>query len=254
MSCQAMLFSVLLLSPCGDGGGHDIDAAVAAAIANPQRPAADLARDNLRKPAEVLTFFGIQPGMAVLDLFSGGGYYSEILNTLVGGHGKVIAHTNDAYISFVGEENYRRRFADGRLAQTEPVIAEADDLELENHSLDAVIMILTWHDFLFADPQGGWRSVDEARLLKKLCAAVKPGGVLGLIDHAANPGGDPGRVAADLHRVDPQVVKDSFANSCFELKAQAKFLRNPDDDHTLSVFDKSIRGKTDRFVFRFVRQ
>lgn len=56
-----------------------------------------------------------------------------------------------------------------------------------------------------------------------------------------------------FHRIDPQVVRDTFAKSCFSLNAEAEFLRNGDDDHTLAVFDKTIRGNTDRFVFRFVR-
>jgi len=254
MSCQVMLFSLFLLSPCSDGGGHGIDAAVAAAVANPQRPSADRTRDSLRKPAEVLTFFGIRPGMTVLDMFSGNGYYTEILNTLVGANGKVIAHTNQAYLPFVGEDNYRKRYANGRLAQTRAVIAEAEDLDLASGSLDAAMLILTWHDFLYGDPENGWQSIDEERLVQKLCMAIKPGGVLGLIDHAANPGGDPARTAEGLHRIDPQVVRDTFANSCFELQAEAGILRNPDDDHTLPVFDKSIRGRTDRFVFRFVRR
>ncbi len=71
---------------------------------------------------------------------------------------------------------------------------------------------------------------------------MKPGAVLGFIDHVANSGGDPA-----------QVVRDTFAKSCFTLEAEAEFLRNSDDDHTLAVFDKTIRGKTDRFVFRFIR-
>jgi len=166
----------------------------------------------------------------------------------------VIAHTNQAYMQFADKESYRKRYADGRLAQTETIIAEADDLELDDRSLDAALLVLTWHDFLFADPENGWQSIDEDRLVKKLCTAMKPGAVLGLIDHVANPGSNPAVVASKLHRVDPQVVRDSFADSCFQLQEEADFLRNPDDDHTLPVFDSSIRRKTDRFVFKFIRQ
>jgi len=252
MSCPAVMFSLFLLSPCGSTGGHEISEAVEKAVSNPARPAVDLASDANRKPAKVLSFFDIEPGMTVLDLFSGGGYYTELLSSIVGANGGVIAHTNEAYIPFSGEI-YKTRYLDGRLANTETIVTEADDIELDDNSLDAVLMVLTWHDFMYADPENGWAEIDEDRLLDKLCRAVKPGGVLGLIDHVANPNDDTAGVAQNLHRIDPQVVRDSFANSCFTLDAEAEFLRNPEDDHTLAVFDPSIRGKTDRFVFRFVR-
>ena len=82
---------------------------------------------------------------------------------------------------------------------------------------------------------------------------MKPGSVLGLIDHVAESGGDTEEVARTLHRIDPQVVRDRFAGSCFKLDAEAEFLRNSKDDHTLPVFDPAVRGQSDRFVFRFVR-
>jgi len=252
MSCSSVLFSLFLMSPCGDGGGNDVNEAVAAAVANPQRPVEDLEKDANRKPEQVLSFFNIKPGMTVLDLFSGGGYYTEMLNSLVGEDGKVIAHTNEAYIPFVGEI-YTKRYADGRLAHTETIIAEADDLELDKNSLDAAMLVLTWHDFLYADAENGWNAIDESLLMDKLCAAMKPGAVLGLIDHVAASGGDTSQVAKDLHRIDPQQVRNTFNDSCFELEAEADFLRNPQDDHALPMFDKSVRGKTDRFVFRFLR-
>ena len=251
MSCSSIMFSLFLVSPCNQGGG-DINEAVAAAVSNPQRPAEDIEKDAIRKPNQILSFFNIKPGMTVLDLFSGGGYYTEMLNSLVGEKGKVIAHTNEAYIPFSGEI-YQKRYLDGRLARTTTIISEADDLELEKNSLDAAMLVLTWHDFLYSDPENGWKAINEELLVEKLCTAIKPGGILGLIDHVANSGGEPAQVAKDLHRVDPQVVRDSFAKSCFTLDAEAGILSNKDDDHTLVMFDKSIRGKTDRFVFRFVR-
>lgn len=252
MSCSAMMFSLFLLSPCGDSGGNDVNEIAQAAVSNPQRPAVDIASDAGRKPAQVLSFLDIKPGMTVLDLFSGGGYYTEMLSTIVGDNGKVIAHTNEAYIPFSGEI-YKTRYLDGRLSNTETIVAEADDLELAKNSLDAAIMVLTWHDFMYADPENGWQAIDENLLLDKLCVAMKPGAVLGLIDHVANSGGDTAQVAKTLHRIDPQVVRNRFANTCFTLDAEAEFLRNDEDDHTLAVFDPSVRGKTDRFVFRLVR-
>ena len=155
-------------------------------------------------------------------------------------------------MSFVGEA-FNKRHADGRLAQTETIISEVNDLEFEDNSLDAAMFVLTWHDFLFADLENGWQAIDVSLLVSKLCQAMKPGAVLGLVDHAGKSGDDPAQLAKNLHRVDPQAVKDAFSGSCFSLDAEAGFLGNPDDDRTLSVFDKAIRGQTDRFIFRLVR-
>jgi len=247
------MFSLFLTSPCPQGGGAEVNEAIANAIASPQRPAQDVARDTGRKPDKVLSFFEVKPGMTVFEMFAGSGYYTEILDSLVGEDGKVIAHNNDAYMSFVGEA-HQERHAGGRLANTGTVITEVNDLEFGENSLDAALLVLTWHDFLFADVDRGWQAINTRLLLDKLCVAMKPGAVLGLVDHVANPGGDPAEVAKGLHRVDPQQVKNSFADTCFALDAEARFLRNKDDDHTLSVFDESIRGKTDRFVYKFVRK
>ena len=252
MSCSSVLFSLFLMSPCGADGSGEVNKAVAAAVSNSQRPAEDIAKDARRKPAQVLSFFDIEPGMTVLDLFSGGGYYTELLNSLVGKNGKVIAHTNQAYIPFSGKV-YQTRYIEDRLAQSETVITEIDDIQLQENSLDAVMMVLVWHDFLYADPKSGWLAIDEISFLDKLCRAMKPGAILGFIDHAANSGGNAEIVAEKLHRVDPQLVRDTFADSCFSLKGEAGFLGNQQDDHSLSVFDKSINGNSDRFVFKFVR-
>lgn len=252
MSCSTALLSLLLISPCGDDGGSVSDA-VAAAVANPSRPAADRGSDPNRKPDQVLSFIGIEPGMAVLDLFAGGGYYTEIVSGLVGPEGHVLSQNNSAYVSYTSDALQKRLDA-GRLENVEAVVTEADDLVLEPASLDATLMILTWHDLLFADETYGWPDPDEALLLDKLCSAMKPGAVLGLVDHVANPGGDSSEIAKSLHRIDPQVVRDTFSNSCFKLDAESGILANPDDDHSLVMNDPAIRGNTDRFVFRFVRQ
>ena len=252
MSCSSVLFSLFLMSPCGADGGGDVNEAVAAALSNPQRPAEDVAKDARRKPAQVLSFFDIEPGMTVLDLFSGGGYYTELLNSLVGENGKVISHTNQAYIPFSGKV-YQTRYIEDRLAQTNTIITELDDIQLQENSLDAVMMVLVWHECLDADPKNGWLAIDEISFLDKLCRAMKPGAILGFIDHAAKGGGDAEIVAQKLHRIDPQLVRDTFADSCFSLKGEAGFLGNQQYDHSLSVFDESINGNSDRFVFKFVR-
>ena len=221
----------------------------AAAVAAPGRSDADRARDAGRKPDQVLAFFGIRPGMHVLDLFSGGGYYSEILAHVVGDEGRVVAQTNEAYLGFVGDE-FTRRYADNRLPNVEILMAENNELELDTGSFDAVMMVLSYHDLYYAAPDQGWPQIDRAKLLAELRKGPKPGGLLCIVDHYAAAGAPP-ETGGTLHRIDPAVVISDLEQAGFELEAQSDLLRNLDDDHSSNVFDASIRGKTDRFVLRF---
>jgi predicted methyltransferase len=253
MTCIQALLSLLLISPCTDGGGGSLDVVIAEALASPERLAEDRSRDPLRKPDQVLAFFEIKPGMRVLDLFSGGGYYTEILNYLVGPTGSVISQNNQAYLDYLKDEN-TARYKDDRLHNVERLIVEADDLNLPDASIDATLAILTWHDFYYGgDGAGGWPAVDESALVDKLCKAMKPGAVLGIIDHVAPAGSDPAVSGEELHRVDPERIKADLSSSCFVLQGEAQFLRNPADPLDLVVMDPAIRGKSDRVVLKYRR-
>ena len=87
--------------------------------------------------------------------------------------------------------------------------------------------------------------------LQRLFAAAKPGTIVGIIDHAATPGGDTRAVVEKVHRIDPAVVKADFLRAGFVLEGESDLLKNPADDHSLNVFDDKIRRKTDRFIFKF---
>jgi len=251
MICAKALLGLFLLSPCEDGGS-ELQAAQAA-VANPNRPEADVLRDEARKPSQVLSFLGIEEGMTVLDVFAGGGYYTEILDTLVGEDGRVLTHNNQAYLGFVGPQ-LEQRFADDRLKNSEQVIAEANGLDLADNSLDGALMILAYHDFFFGNDQYGWPDADETAFLELLCKAMKPGAVLGVADHIANSGGDASEVAFTLHRVDPQQVIDDMTGACFELVAESNILRNTTDDHSTPAISPDMSGKTDRFLYKFVKR
>ncbi|MFQ6006312.1 MAG: class I SAM-dependent methyltransferase [Woeseia sp.] len=219
------------------------------ALVHPNRRAADHARDAGRKPAEVLEFFGIESGMTVLDLFSGGGYYSELLAYVVGPDGKVVAHSNKAYLNFVGDE-FNERYADGRLSNVEVLMAENNELELPADAFDAVTMILTYHDLFYVSPENGWPKIDGPRLLAQLFKGMKPGAVLGVVDHYAEAG-SPRETGNTVHRIDPGIVISELEIAGFVLDGKSDILRNMDDDYNKIVFDPELRGKTDRFVLRF---
>ena len=237
-------------SSTGSADSSHVDPSVyAAAVANTSRPEADLVRDAGRKPAEVLAFFGIAPGMSVLDLFSGGGYYAEILSHVVGPEGHIVAHSNSAYLNYVGDE-FKARHADNRLANVDVLMAENNELELDADQFDAILMVLSYHDTYWVDPENGWPKINVPQLHAELFDSLKPGGTLGLIDHYATAG-SPRETGGTLHRIDPSIVITDLENAGFVLDAKSDLLRNMEDDHSLGVFDPGVRGKTDRFVLRF---
>lgn len=253
MTCIQAILSLLLFTPCSDGGGPAMDLAIAEALAQPARPESDRLKDALRRPDQILSFFEIKPGMKVLDLFSGGGYYTEIVSEVVGAEGEVVAHNNQAYIDYAADE-LGKRFADDHLGNVSRVTAEASELDLPAASFDAALAILTWHDFYYLDLENGWPAIDEPALTDKLCAALKPGAVLGVVDHAAVAGSDARESGQNLHRIDPARIKADLADSCFEFEAEFNVLRNPSDDLSKPMFDPAVRGKTDRVVYKFRRK
>ena len=220
-----------------------------AALANASRPEADRERDAGRKPAQVLEFIGIEPGMTVLDMFSGGGWYAEIMAHVVGADGAVIAHSNNAYKNFVGEA-LEERFGAGRVPQAKILMAENNHLALDENTLDAVMLSLSFHDLYHVDVEGGWELLDGPAFLAELKKGLKPGGILAVIDHHAMAGAPP-ETGDSLHRIDPALVIANMEAAGFVLDGQSDILRNPDDDLSQIVFAEGIRGKTDRFVMRF---
>jgi len=220
-----------------------------AAVANPSRLEGDYARDAGRKPAEVMEFFGVEPGQTVLDMFSGGGYYSDLLSYVVGPEGRVDAHSNEAYLNFVGDE-FKARHAEGRLNNVQVLWAENNELQLAADEYDVIMLVLSFHDIYYANPERGWPQIDGPKLLAELYKGLKPGGVIGVVDHAA-AAGSPRETGGTVHRIDPAIVLEEMTATGLVLDAESDILRNPDDDYSKSVFDETLRRRTDRFVLRF---
>ena len=224
--------------------------ALDAAFASAERPQKDSEQDERRKSREVLTFLGVQPGMRVIDLFSAGGYNTELLARTVGVKGQVIAYNNPPYAKFAAK-GIAERYANGRLGNVRQLTAEVDELELPPNSLDAALCVMSYHDAYWRPADGTWKRTDPELLLSKLYKALKPGAAVVVQDHVAKPGGDTSKVVDELHRIDPAVVKRDFERAGFTFDAESDVLEHPADDHTKQVFDESVRGKTDQFVYRF---
>ena len=237
----------LLLAGCMSGKAVDFNQTLAAA----DRSAADIERDLRSRPVEVLEFLELQPGMRVADIFTGGGYYGEVLSHAVGATGLVVAHNNAAYANFAGDAPVKR-FGDNRLSNSRYLVTEADDLQLPNN-LDLILMVMSYHDVYWVNEQQGWPAIDTAAFDAQLYAALRPGGSLAIIDHHAAEGTKADAVAP-LHRIDRDFVVRRLEAAGFRLAEESQMFRNEADDRSLLVFDPKIRGKTDRFFLRFERK
>ncbi|MCB1645880.1 MAG: class I SAM-dependent methyltransferase [Pseudomonadales bacterium] len=223
---------------------------IVTAVANESRPAADRALDAGRKPAEVLSFFEIEPGMSVLDVFGGGGYYTEILSSAVGEDGFVTLYNNKGWENFVGKQ-VDERLAGDRLANVDRLMAAPEAIMDMSDQYDAAIFVLGMHDIYVSDPENDWPQIDRDRFLKGLYQVLAPGAVLGVVDHNAESGSDPAVVGKTLHRIDPAIIIRDLQAAGFVLEARSDALRNPADSLDKSVFDEQLRWKTDRSVLRF---
>jgi predicted methyltransferase len=217
-----------------------------AAVADKGRPEADTKRDGDRKPAEMLEFAGVKPGDRVADFLPGGGYFTRLFAKTVGAKGKVYA------IQSPPQPN---------ATQQPPILAIAADPQYGNIS---VVMIPQGGGFKVPEPVDVfWTSqnyhdlyltrlnLDVPSVVKTIYDSVKPGGVFIVLDHAANPGADVVQTANTLHRIDPAAVRKTVEAAGFKFESESKVLANPADDHTKMVFDASLRGKTDQFIYKF---
>jgi predicted methyltransferase len=141
------------------------------------------------------------------------------------------------------------------LPNAKTINAPSNYLKLQPGSLDRVLIVLTYHDIYWQPGDSPEPMGDPAKVLAILGAALKPGGLVVVVDHVANP--TPRQnitaVAGRLHRIDPQVVRADFERAGFIFAGESAVLRHASDDHTKSVFDASVRHNTDQFVYKFRR-
>jgi len=212
-------------------------------LADPSRPEADRERDATTQPDLIVDFFDIGPGNQVADLLAGGGYFTRILVPLVGADGRIYSGNNPFFDGFFGEALTALLSEDG-FEDVVRIDAPVDGLPLPvDGSLDAAIMVQAYHDLLLGEE-------DRNSMNRSVFMALKSGGVYGIVDHAAAPGSGTSATES-LHRIDKQFVIDEVEAAGFDFVSEADYLSNPDDDHTATIFDPSMRGQTDRFVLRF---
>jgi predicted methyltransferase len=219
------------------------------AVASKDRTPDAVKLDESRKPAEVLKFLGLRKGMKVLDLLGSNKYWAEITAPAVGPTGHVDVWDTEQFTS----ADDRKAFGEfaARQKNVALTIAPFEKPDFGKNRYDFAIFNLNYHDVYWTSEKYKVVKMDPDAWLKTLHAAMKPGGTVGVIDHIANPNSDTRATVDRLHRIDPEVVKADFKRAGFQLVGESDILRNPADDHNLLVFDPKIRGKTDRFVFKF---
>ncbi len=211
---------------------------VMAAAADKGRPAEDTARDENRKPAEVVAVSGLKPGQSIIELGSANGYYTRVLAKVLGPKGKLYALVNAA----------RPQSGDlvKALAPEYPnVTLVTDDYTKITAVPEKVDMVWTtdnYHDY--------HNALDMAAFDKAVFDALKPGGIFFVEDHASAPGAGLS-VTRTLHRIEPSVLKAEVLAAGFKLIRTSDVLAHPEDDHLKQNAETSIRGHTDRFIMVF---
>ena len=225
-----------------------------AAVAKAVAATADRSADNVkldagRKPAELLDFLGLERGMRVIDMFGANRYWAEIIAPAIGPEGQLIVWQPRQFLN----DKRRSEFADfaARKGNVALITTPFEAPILGSNAYDLLVMNIDYHDVYWENAKNGIVRMDPDAWLKTLYSAMKPGGVVGVVDHVANANSDTRATVEALHRIDPAVLRADFERAGFVLEAESDLLRNSADDHSLSVFDDKIRGRTDRAVFKF---
>lgn len=213
-------------------------------LASDSRAEEDRARDAGRKPADIVEFLGIEPGMSVIDVIAAGGYYTEVLSLAVGPEGRVIAQNPLIILEFrdgANEKAISARLAGNRLPNVSRVNGGFDAVSTADGQFDAAITALNFHDLY-----NGRSPEDALAAMQAVHGLLKPGAVFGVIDHVGVADAD----NAALHRIEVSKAIETAEAAGFVVEAQSDLLANALDDHTQAVFAEGIRGNTDRFVLK----
>lgn len=222
---------------------------ISAAVASQNRTPDNVKLDAGRKPAQVLGFLGLRPGMHVLDLFGANAYWAEMTAPVVGPKGHVTVWQPSQFY----REKTKAAFEafEAKNPNVSIVTSPFEAAALPKNYADFVILNDNYHDTYWENSKLGIPRMDPNAFLTAVYASMKPGGVIGVIDHVASPNSDTRATVEKYHRIDPNVVKADFKRAGFVFVGSSNLLRNPADKHDVEVHDASIKGKTDRFIFKF---
>jgi predicted methyltransferase len=237
-------------APPAAPSGHALSPeAIQAIVAAPDRSEMDRKTDVQRRPAELLAFMGVGPGMVVADLGAGGGYTTELLARAVGPSGKVFGQNDPDLLKKFAEKPWSARLA---LPANRVVVRSDrtldDPLPPEAKNLDLIVNYIFYHDSV-------WLGTDRDKMNRAVFAALKPGGSYVIVDASAKEGHGTSD-AQTLHRIEQSAVENEVKKAGFTLSATADFLRNPNDTRDWSSSPRAAGerlGTEDRFILKFTK-
>jgi predicted methyltransferase len=204
------------------------------------------------KLSELIRFARVDVGSAVIDVYPGDGDWTRLFSDIVGPQGRIYSFVPAEVAHFKNDPVGRMRTLakePGR-ENVEAVSADLVALPDVTQPADLLWLHLFYHDLHTALIQA--KGATAAHFNTAVHERLKPGGSYVIIDHAAAVGAGTGD-AQSLHRIEPAYVRGEVEAAGFILDAQSNILANRDDPHSIKAFDPSIKGKTDRFAYRFVR-
>lgn len=263
MRCNIRLWPLSLLALCVGGCAHPVRQEpaglsaqqvsahtagnYAAVVGAADRSPEDRALDQGRRPADLLAFLALEPGMRVADIGAAGGYTAELIARSVSPSGTVYIQNSPFLLARFAEKPLSERMRKPAMANATRLDRAFDDpFPADVRDLDVVTDILFYHDTV-------WMKVDRAQMNRAIFAALKPGGLYVVADHAALPGHGIEDVET-LHRIEEAVVRAEIESVGFRFVESADFLQNPTDTHDWSTSPRVAgerRGTSDRFLLKF---
>jgi predicted methyltransferase len=229
-----------MATPAAAPANDDIDRSI---LNDPGRPEKEKEQDASRKALDIYAWLGIGSGMTVTDLFCAGGYNTHLLSRIVGDTGKVYS---------VFEFYADKEVFDGQLYKVDEVKERVEKSGLDNvellikmdelpaDAIDAMVVVRNYHDVEWV-----FDGLKRKEVVATIYRAMKPGGVVGIIDVATDKEG----WDDDTHRLNEKVVIDDFTAGGFKLVDRSDMLANPKDDHSIAGF-KEGRHTMDRYLLK----
>jgi len=238
-------FALAAALPSPVSAAPSLSSLIAQAVADPGRSNQNKAGDSLRKPAETLVFSGVKPAMVVGEFYPGGGYFTRMISDIVGPTGHIYAIENEKWKGAV--EGDKALLAEGRWKNVSIDFAPFGAVRFPK-PLDLAWVTQNYHDLKIAE----YGAVDTLAFNRSVYQALKPGGIYFILDHQGRAGMSAEEIGK-MHRINKSVVIKEVTAVGFRLVAEGRFLRRRGDDHSKSIFDKSIQGHTDQYALKFVK-
>ncbi len=204
------------------------------------------------KQSELIRFARVDAGSTVIDVYPGDGDWTRIFSDVVGPKGRVFSFV-PTEITEVMKDQFGKSQALAKEPGRENVEAVSADLvAMPNVTppADVLWLHLFYHDL--HTKLVGAKGATAADFNRVVYERLNPGGFYVIVDHFAAAGTGTSD-AQSLHRIDPASVRKEVEAAGFVLDAESTILARKDDTHSIKAFDPSIKGKTDRFAYRFVK-